>query len=109
MDAKAKPEIRGDDGSVGGPVRGRRSEEDAMEEDLGALKRALIAADRDLALAAVTRLVDEKTDPTVILESGMAEAMFTLGEMWRRGEGILPEVVAPGGGFQQRNAIREAG
>ena len=65
-----------------------------MQEDLETLKRALIVADRDLALAAVQRLVDTGTEATVILESGMAVAMFDLGEMWKRGEVFLPEVVA---------------
>ena len=78
-----------------------------MEEDLETLKRALIVADRDLALAAVQRMVDTGTDPTVILESGMAVAMFDLGEMWKRGEVFLPEVVASAEVFKQCNAIVE--
>ena len=78
-----------------------------MNEDLETLKRALIVADRDLALAAVQRLVDTGTDPTVILESGMAVAMFDLGEMWKRGEVFLPEVVASAEVFKQCNAIVE--
>ncbi len=78
-----------------------------MQEDLETLKRALIVADRDLALAAVQRLVDTGTDPTVILESGMAVAMFDLGEMWKRGEVFLPEVVASAEVFKQCNAIVE--
>ena len=77
------------------------------QEDLETLKRALIVADRDLALAAVQRLVDTGTDPTVILESGMAVAMFDLGEMWKRGEVFLPEVVASAEVFKQCNAIVE--
>jgi methanogenic corrinoid protein MtbC1 len=78
-----------------------------MQEDLETLKRALIVADRDLALAAVQRLVDTGTDATVILESGMAVAMFDLGEMWKRGEVFLPEVVASAEVFKQCNAIVE--
>ncbi|MEX2275048.1 MAG: corrinoid protein [Actinomycetota bacterium] len=78
-----------------------------MESDLEVLRRALIGADRDLALAATNRLVDDGTDPTVILERGMAEAMFTLGEMWKRGEVFLPEVVASAEVFKQCNAIVE--
>ena len=77
------------------------------QEDLETLKRALIVADRDLALAAVQRLVDTGIDPTVILESGMAVAMFDLGEMWKRGEVFLPEVVASAEVFKQCNAIVE--
>jgi corrinoid protein of di/trimethylamine methyltransferase len=78
-----------------------------MEEDLDVLRRALIGADRDLALAAVERLLATGTDPTVILESGMAEAMFVLGEMWKRGEVFLPEVVASAEVFKQCNALVE--
>jgi methanogenic corrinoid protein MtbC1 len=78
-----------------------------MQEDLETLKRALIVADRDLALAAVQRLVDTGTDPTVILESGMAVAMFDLGEMWKRGEVFLPEVVASAAIFKACNELVE--
>jgi corrinoid protein of di/trimethylamine methyltransferase len=76
-------------------------------EDLEVLQRALIGADRDLALAATQRLVDDGVDPTTILEEGMATAMFTLGEMWKRGEVFLPEVVASAEVFKQCNAIVE--
>jgi 5-methyltetrahydrofolate--homocysteine methyltransferase len=78
-----------------------------VNEDLETLKRALIAADRDLALAATNRLIDGGVDPTVVLEDGMAVAMFDLGEMWKRGEVFLPEVVASAEVFKQCNAIVE--
>ena len=65
-----------------------------MQEDLDVLKRALIGAERDLAIAATERLLANEVDPTTILEEGMAVAMFDLGEMWKRGEVFLPEVVA---------------
>ena len=78
-----------------------------MNEDLETLKRALIAADRDLALAATNRLIDGGVDPTTVLEEGMAVAMFDLGEMWKRGEVFLPEVVASAEVFKQCNAIVE--
>jgi corrinoid protein of di/trimethylamine methyltransferase len=78
-----------------------------VNEDLETLKRALIAADRDLALAATNRLIDGGIDPTVVLEDGMAVAMFDLGEMWKRGEVFLPEVVASAEVFKQCNAIVE--
>lgn len=78
-----------------------------MHEDLETLKRALIAADRDVALAATTRLIDGGVDPTVVLEDAMAVAMFDLGEMWKRGEVFLPEVVASAEVFKQCNAIVE--
>ena len=78
-----------------------------MNEDLETLKRALIAADRDLALAATSRMIDGGVDPTTVLEEGMAVAMFDLGEMWKRGEVFLPEVVASAEVFKQCNAIVE--
>ncbi|HSL12022.1 MAG TPA: corrinoid protein [Actinomycetota bacterium] len=78
-----------------------------MNEDLETLKRALIAADRDLAVAATNRLIDGGVDPTTVLEEGMAVAMFDLGEMWKRGEVFLPEVVASAEVFKQCNAIVE--
>jgi corrinoid protein of di/trimethylamine methyltransferase len=78
-----------------------------MQEDLEVLKRALIGADRDGALAAAQRLVDTGVDPKVILEQGMAVAMFDLGEMWKRGEVFLPEVVASAEVFKRCNEIVE--
>lgn len=78
-----------------------------MHEDLEVLQRALIGADRDLALAATTRLLVTGVDPTVILEEGMAVAMFDLGEMWKRGEVFLPEVVASAAIFKMCNELVE--
>ena len=78
-----------------------------MSDDLEILKQALIGADRDTALAAARRLVDAGVDPKVILEDGMAVAMFDLGEMWKRGEVFLPEVVASASVFKQCNEIVE--
>jgi 5-methyltetrahydrofolate--homocysteine methyltransferase len=78
-----------------------------MDEDLEILKRALIVADRDLAVAATNRLIDSGVDPKIVLEEGMAVAMFDLGEMWKRGEVFLPEVVASAEVFKQCNAIVE--
>jgi corrinoid protein of di/trimethylamine methyltransferase len=78
-----------------------------MNEDFEVLKRALIGADMDLALAAVQRLVDTDVDPKSILEDSMAVAMFDLGEMWKRGEVFLPEVVASAEVFKRCNAIVE--
>ena len=78
-----------------------------MSDDLEILKQALIGADRDTALTAARRLVDAGVDPKVILEEGMAVAMFDLGEMWKRGEVFLPEVVASAGVFKQCNEIVE--
>lgn len=78
-----------------------------MEQDLETLKRALIGADRDLAVETARRLVDGGADPRVVLESGMAVAMFDLGEMWKRGEVFLPEVVASAEVFKRCNEIVE--
>ena len=78
-----------------------------MSEDLDILKQALIVADMDLGVGAVQRLVDAGSDPTWILEEGMAVAMFDLGEMWKRGEVFLPEVVASAEVFKACNAIVE--
>jgi corrinoid protein of di/trimethylamine methyltransferase len=78
-----------------------------MEQDLETLRTALIAADRDAALGAVQRLIAAAVDPRTILESGMARAMFTLGEMWKRGEVFLPEVVASAEVFRRCNELVE--
>jgi len=78
-----------------------------VNDDLEVLKQALIGADRDTALGAAQRLVDAGVDPKVILEQGMAVAMFDLGEMWKRGEVYLPEVVASASVFKQCNEIVE--
>jgi methanogenic corrinoid protein MtbC1 len=78
-----------------------------VEEDFDILRRGLIKADRDAAVGAATRLVQAEVDPRVILESGMAQAMFTLGQMWQRGEVFLPEVVASAEIFKQCNAVVE--
>jgi corrinoid protein of di/trimethylamine methyltransferase len=78
-----------------------------MHEDLEALKRALIGADLEAGLAATQRLLDAGTDPHSILEDGMAVAMFDLGEMWKRGEVFLPEVVASAEVFKRCNALVE--
>jgi corrinoid protein of di/trimethylamine methyltransferase len=78
-----------------------------MDEDLEQLRNGLITANHDSALSAAERLLDAGVDPRVILESGMATAMFTLGEMWKRGEVFLPEVVASAEIFKRCNAIVE--
>ena len=78
-----------------------------MEQDLEILRDGLIKADRESAVGAATRLVDAGVDPRTILESGMAQAMFTLGQMWQRGEVFLPEVVASAEIFKQCNAVVE--
>jgi corrinoid protein of di/trimethylamine methyltransferase len=78
-----------------------------LNEDLETLKRALIGAELELGLAATQRLLDTSIDPTTIMEEGMAVAMFDLGEMWKRGEVFLPEVVASAEVFKRCNALVE--
>jgi 5-methyltetrahydrofolate--homocysteine methyltransferase len=81
--------------------------ENGLQEDLDVLKRALIAAEMDLAVAATQRLIDTGADPKSVMEDGMAVAMFDLGEMWKRGEVFLPEVVASAEVFKRCNEIVE--
>jgi len=78
-----------------------------MDDDLDILKRALIAADLDAGVGAAGRLIEAGADPRWVLEEGMAVAMFDLGEMWKRGEVFLPEVVASAEVFKACNAIVE--
>jgi len=78
-----------------------------VDEDLEALKQALIVADMDAGVGAAQRLIDADANPKWILEEGMAVAMFDLGEMWKRGEVFLPEVVASAEVFKACNAIVE--
>jgi corrinoid protein of di/trimethylamine methyltransferase len=78
-----------------------------VSEDLDILKQALIVADMDMGVGAAERLTAAKADPKWILEDGMAVAMFDLGEMWKRGEVFLPEVVASAEVFKACNAIIE--
>jgi corrinoid protein of di/trimethylamine methyltransferase len=78
-----------------------------MQEILETLKQALIVADRDAAIGAAAALVEGGADPRWILDEGMAVAMFDLGEMWKRGEVFLPEVVASAEVFKECNAIVE--
>ena len=78
-----------------------------MNEDLEVLKQALIVADMDLGVGAAERLMAAEADPKWVLEEGMAVAMFDLGEMWKRGEVFLPEVVASAEVFKAANAIIE--
>jgi corrinoid protein of di/trimethylamine methyltransferase len=78
-----------------------------MNDDMEILKRSLINAEMDEGVAAVARLIDGGANPTHVLEDGMAVAMFELGEMWKRGEVFLPEVVASAEVFKACNAIVE--
>jgi corrinoid protein of di/trimethylamine methyltransferase len=78
-----------------------------VPDDVEILKQGLISADMDPAVGAAQRLIDAGMDPKAILEDAMAVAMFDLGEMWKRGEVFLPEVVASAEVFKACNAIVE--
>ncbi|MGZ8578059.1 MAG: cobalamin B12-binding domain-containing protein [Actinomycetota bacterium] len=78
-----------------------------MPDDVEILKQGLIAADMEPAVGAAQRLIDGGMDPKSVLEDAMAVAMFDLGEMWKRGEVFLPEVVASAEVFRACNAIVE--
>jgi methylmalonyl-CoA mutase cobalamin-binding domain/chain len=77
------------------------------EELLATLRTTLMGAKRDEALAATQQLLDDGVDPVVILQDGMAAAMFELGAMWSRGEVFLPEVVAAATLFKMCNELVE--
>ncbi len=78
-----------------------------VSDDVEILKHGLIAAEMEPAVGAAQRLLDSGMDPKAILEDAMAVAMFDLGEMWKRGEVFLPEVVASAEVFKACNAIVE--
>jgi len=77
------------------------------EEQMESLRQALIGAKKEQGLEATQALLDENVDPVVILQEGMASAMFTLGAMWTRGEVFLPEVVASATLFKMCNELVE--
>jgi methylmalonyl-CoA mutase cobalamin-binding domain/chain len=77
------------------------------EELIATLRTSLMGAKRDEALGATQQLMDGGADPVVVLQDGMAAAMFELGAMWSRGEVFLPEVVAAATLFKLCNEIVE--
>lgn len=77
------------------------------EELIETLRTTLMGAKREEALAATRQLMDDGADPVVVLQDGMAAAMFELGAMWSRGEVFLPEVVASATLFKMCNDIVE--
>src|SRR3954468_3863397 len=83
--------------------RGTKMSEEQMEK----LRQALIGAKKEEGLEATQALLDENVDPVIILQEGMATAMFTLGAMWSRGEVFLPEVVASATLFKMCNELVE--
>ncbi len=74
---------------------------------LSALRQGLMTANGPMAVDATKGLLDAGTDPKVVLESGMAQAMSDLGEKWKRGEAFLPEVVAAAEIFKKCNELVE--
>lgn len=77
------------------------------EELIATLRTSLMGAKRDDALGATQQLLDQDYDPVLILQDGMAAAMFELGAMWSRGEVFLPEVVAAATLFKLCNELVE--
>ena len=77
------------------------------EELIATLRTSLMGAKRDEALGATRQLMDGGADPVIVLQDGMASAMFELGAMWSRGEVFLPEVVAAATLFKLCNEIVE--
>ncbi len=77
------------------------------EELLATLRTTLMGAKREDALAATQQLLDDGVNPVLILQDGMASAMFELGAMWTRGEVFLPEVVASATLFKMCNDLVE--
>lgn len=77
------------------------------EELLETLRVSLMGAKREAALGATQQLLDEGADPAVILQDGMAKAMLELGELWKRGQVFLPEVVAAATLFKKCNELVE--
>jgi len=77
------------------------------EELIATLRTSLMGAKRDEALGATQQLLDQDYDPVLILQDGMAAAMFELGAMWSRGEVFLPEVVAAATLFKLCNELVE--
>jgi methanogenic corrinoid protein MtbC1 len=81
--------------------------EEPPEELMEKLRQALIGAKKEEGLEATNGLLEAGVDPVVILQDGMASAMFTLGAMWSRGEVFLPEVVASATLFKMCNEMVE--
>lgn len=78
-----------------------------MEEQLTALRGALIGLKRDEAMATTQRLLEGGVAPEKILQEGLAAAMLELGAAWTRGEVFLPEVVAAADLFKRCNEVVE--
>lgn len=71
------------------------------------LREGLIAGEPEDATEATRTLLEAGVSPVVILEDGLTRAMLDLGEMWKRGDVFLPEVVAAAEVFTECNAIIE--
>ena len=71
------------------------------------LREAIIAADPDVAADVTRQLLASGTGPGRILDEGLTQAMLELGELWKRGEMFLPEIVASAAVFTDCNDIIE--
>jgi len=76
-------------------------------ELLAQLRQGLIEGEPDDAVAATHALLEDGVAPVSILEDGLTAAMLDLGEMWKRGDAFMPEVVAAAEVFTMCNAIVE--
>ena len=74
---------------------------------LARLREAIIAADPDVAADVTRQLLASGTGPGRILDEGLTQAMLELGELWKRGEMFLPEIVASAAVFTDCNDIIE--
>jgi len=84
-----------------------RTETDTMDVRLTYLREGFLSIDEDIALTTTRELLAGGTDPQVILEAGLTEAMLELGRRWNRGEAYLPEVVAAAGIFEACSKLVE--
>jgi len=78
-----------------------------MDELLNQLREAILTIDQDAAVGATEALLANGTEPQIILESGLTEAMTELGRRWTCGAAFLPEVVAAANIFGQCSEIIE--
>ena len=78
-----------------------------MDDLLNQLKEAILTIDQDAAIDATEALLANGTEPQIILESGLTEAMTELGRRWTCGAAFLPEVVAAASIFGECSEIIE--
>jgi len=78
-----------------------------MSDLLEKLREAILTIDEDAALATTQDLLAAGTNPQVILDQGLTEAMLELGRRWNCGEAFLPEVVAAAAIFEACGKVVE--